>query len=102
MAEPTAGFWTGKDVVVTGGAGFLGTAVTRDLAALGADVRVPRSAEYDLRDAAATRAAGDGADIVVHLAANVGVIGYNRENPAPLVHDNMMMTGNIFEQARQA
>jgi GDP-L-fucose synthase len=39
---------------------------------------------------------------VIHLAANVGGIGYNRENPAPLVYDNMMMTGNIFEQSRAA
>jgi GDP-L-fucose synthase len=102
MAEPTPEFWVGKDVVVTGGAGFLGTAVTRDLAALGAEIRVVRSADFDLRDAAATREAVEGADVVVHLAANVGGIGYNRENPAPLVYDNMMMTGNIFEQSRQA
>ena len=99
---PSPEFWSGKAVVVTGGAGFLGTAVTRDLAALGADVRVTRSAEHDLRDPKATRAAVDGAEIVVHLAANVGGIGFNRRNPAPLVHDNLMMTGNIFEQSRAA
>ncbi len=99
---PSPEFWSGKAVVVTGGAGFLGTAVTRDLAALGADVRVTRSAEHDLRDPRATRAAVDGAEIVVHLAANVGGIGFNRRNPAPLVHDNLMMTGNIFEQSRAA
>lgn len=102
MAEPTREFWDGKAVTVTGGAGFLGTAVTRDLEALGADITVIRSAEFDLRDPQATRAAVDGADVVVHLAANVGGIGYNRENPAPLVYDNMMMTGNIFEQSRDA
>ncbi|MCW2989705.1 MAG: putative GDP-L-fucose synthase 1 [Solirubrobacterales bacterium] len=102
MAEPTREFWDGKAVTVTGGAGFLGTAVTRDLEALGAQIRVIRSADFDLRDAQATREAVDGAEVVVHLAANVGGIGYNRENPAPLVYDNMMMTGNIFEQARQA
>ena len=99
---PSPEFWSGKAVVVTGGAGFLGTAVTRDLAALGAEVRVTRSAEHDLRDPRATRAAVDGAEIVVHLAANVGGIGFNRRNPAPLVHDNLMMTGNIFEQSRAA
>ncbi|MFL5844123.1 MAG: GDP-L-fucose synthase family protein [Solirubrobacteraceae bacterium] len=102
MAEPTREFWDGKAVTVTGGAGFLGTAVTRDLDALGAEVKIIRSADFDLRDAQATREAVDGAEVVVHLAANVGGIGYNRENPAPLVYDNMMMTGNIFEQARQA
>jgi GDP-L-fucose synthase len=102
VSAPTPAFWTGKAVVVTGGAGFLGTAVVRDLEALGADVRVTRSAEHDLREPAATRAAVDGAEIVVHLAANVGGIGFNRRNPAPLVHDNLMMTGNIFEQSRLA
>jgi GDP-L-fucose synthase len=100
--QPSPEFWNGKAVVVTGGAGFLGTAVTRDLHALGADVRIVRSADHDLRDPRATRAAVDGAEVVVHLAANVGGIGFNRRNPAPLVHDNLMMTGNIFEQSRAA
>jgi GDP-L-fucose synthase len=61
-----------------------------------------RSAEHDLRDPAATRAAVEGAEIVMHLAARVGGIGFNRRNPAPLVYDNLMMTGNIFEQSRLA
>ena len=87
---------------MTGGSGFLGHAVTGMLDELGADVTVPRSAEHDLRDAAATRAAVDGADVVIHLAANVGGIGFNREHPAPLVYDNMMMAGNVWEQSRQA
>jgi GDP-L-fucose synthase len=102
MAEPSRDFWLSQPVVVTGGAGFLGTAVTRDLEALGAEVRVVRSADHDLRDPQATRAAVDGAEIVIHLAANVGGIGYNRANPAPLVYDNLMMTGNLFEQCRAA
>ena len=102
MADPDPGFWQGKAVVVTGGAGFLGRAVVRDVTELGADVKVVRSSDHDLRDAAATRAAVDGAEVVVHLAANVGGIGFNRRNPGPLVHDNMAMTSNIFEQSRQA
>jgi GDP-L-fucose synthase len=102
MAEPSGAFWAGRDVVVTGGAGFLGTAVVRDLEALGAGVRVIRSRDFDLREPAACRAAVDGAEIVVHLAANVGGIGYNRRNPAPLVYDNLMMTANVFEQCRDA
>jgi GDP-L-fucose synthase len=89
-------------VVVTGGAGFVGSAVVRDLRALGANVRVVRSAEHDLRDPHATREAVDGAQVVIHLAANVGGIGFNRRNPAPLVYDNMMMSGNVFEQSRRA
>jgi len=102
MADPLPAFWEGRGVTVTGGAGFLGSAVVRDLEALGARVRVIRSAEHDLRDPGATRDALAGADVVIHLAANVGGIGYNRRNPAPLVYDNMMMTANVFEQARAA
>lgn len=102
VADPDPGFWQDKPVVVTGGAGFLGRAVVRDAEALGAEVRVVRSVDHDLRDPAAARAAVDGAEIVVHLAANVGGIGFNRRNPGPLVHDNMAMTSNIFEQSRQA
>ena len=102
MAEPSRAYFDGRAVTVTGGAGFLGSAVVRDLNALGAEVRVVRSADYDLRDARAARAAVDGADTVIHLAANVGGIGFNRANPAPLVYDNLMMTANIFEQCRDA
>jgi GDP-L-fucose synthase len=89
-------------VALTGGAGFVGSAIGRDLERLGAEVRVVRSAEHDLREPRATREAVDGAEVVIHLAANVGGIGFNRRNPAPLVYDNMMMAGNVFEQSRQA
>jgi GDP-L-fucose synthase len=102
MSQPSREFWQGKSVVVTGGAGFVGKALVRDLEQLGAESRVVRSAEHDLRDPAATRSAVDGAEIVIHLAANVGGIGFNRRNPAPLVYDNMMMAANIFEQSRLA
>jgi GDP-L-fucose synthase len=100
--HPSPEFWDGRAVTVTGGAGFLGRFVTRDLRELGAEVRVIRSSDHDLRDPAATRDAVDGAQVVIHLAANVGGIGFNRRNPAPLVYDNLMMTGNIFEQSRAA
>jgi len=102
VAEPSRAHFDGRAVTVTGGAGFLGGAVVRDLTALGADVRVIRSADFDLRDPRAARAAVDGADTVIHLAANVGGIGFNRANPAPLVYDNLMMTANIFEGCRDA
>ncbi len=65
-------------------------------------MRVVRSADHDLRDPAATRAAVEGAEVVIHLAARVGGIGFNRRNPAPLVYDNLMMAGNVFEQSRLA
>jgi GDP-L-fucose synthase len=102
MSQPNKQFWSGRQVVVTGGAGFVGAAIVRDLEAVGAEVRIIRSAQHDLRDPAATRAAVDAAQIVIHLAANVGGIGFNRRNPAPLVYDNMMMAGNVFEQSRLA
>jgi GDP-L-fucose synthase len=102
VAEPSPQFWDGKAVVVTGGAGFLGRPTVRLLEELGAKPTVIRSADHDLRDPRATREAVDGATVVIHLAANVGGIGFNRANPAPLVYDNMMMTANIFEASRQA
>ena len=102
MAEPSPAFWDGKPVVVTGGAGFLGRPTVRLLDELGAKTTVIRSADHDLRDPRAMRAAVEGAAVVIHLAANVGGIGFNRANPAPLVYDNMMMTANVFEASRQA
>jgi GDP-L-fucose synthase len=80
----------------------VGAALVGELDGLGAEVQVVRSAQHDLRDPRATREALDGAQIVIHLAANVGGIGFNRRNPAPLVYDNLMMAANVFEQSRRA
>jgi GDP-L-fucose synthase len=102
VAEPSPELWDGRPVVVTGGAGFLGRPVVRRLNELGAEITVVRSSEHDLRDPRAARDAVDGAAVVIHLAANVGGIGFNRANPAPLVYDNMMMAANVFEASRQA
>jgi len=98
--DPNPSFWGGKSVVVTGGAGFLGKPTVRMLERLGAEVRAPRSAEYDLTDATACREALAGADVVLHLAANVGGIGFNSSNPAPVVHDNLAMGLNVFDACR--
>jgi GDP-L-fucose synthase len=98
---PRPEFWSGRTVAVTGGAGFLGKPTVRMLGELGARARVVRSAQHDLRDRAACLAALEGAEIVIHLAANVGGIGYNRRNPAPLVHDNLAMGINVFEACRE-
>jgi GDP-L-fucose synthase len=100
-SAPDPGFWAGKNVLVTGGGGFLGQPTTALLGELGAEVKVIRSAEFDLRERDAAFRALEGADVVFHLAANVGGIGFNRRNPAPLAHDNLAMSLNVFEAARE-
>jgi GDP-L-fucose synthase len=100
--RPEPAFWRGKSVTLTGGAGFLGAAVAASLEELGAETRIIRSADHDLRDPAAARRAVERAEVVVHLAALVGGIGFNRRNPAPLVYDNLMIGANVFEQSRLA
>src|SRR4051794_16368992 len=100
-AVSEAGFWSGKNVVVTGGAGFLGRPTVALLEGLGADVRVLRSSEHDLRARDVCTDALGGAQVVIHLAARVGGIGFNRRNPAPLAYDNLIMGTNVFEASRQ-
>jgi GDP-L-fucose synthase len=100
-ATPDPAFWSGKSVAVTGGGGFLGRPTVALLDELGAEVRTIRSADFDLRDRAACFEALEGAQVVVHLAANVGGIGYNRRNPGPLAHDNLAMGLNVFEACRE-
>jgi GDP-L-fucose synthase len=98
-------FWSGRRVMVTGGAGFLGRAVVRRLEAAGAtDVFVPRSADYDLRtrDGIARALAEGRPDLVIHLAAVVGGIGANRENPGRFFYENAIMGIQLMEQARLA
>lgn len=92
-----------KRICVTGGAGFLGRAVCRALAARGAsDVIVPRSREYDLTqaDAVARLFENHKPDVVIHLAAEVGGIGANQENPGRFFYANMAMGLNLIEEAR--
>jgi GDP-L-fucose synthase len=100
--QPDSHFWEDKKATVTGGRGFLGKAVVRQLEELGALVRVIRSSEHDLRVAEQARDAVEGAEVVLHLAARVGGIGFNRRNPAPLAYDNTVMGTHIFEQSRLA
>jgi GDP-L-fucose synthase len=102
VTTPNPEFWEGRRVVVTGGHGFLGRALVGMLSGLGADLSVPTSAECDLRDAGAARSAVDSAEVVVHLAARVGGIGFNRRNPGPLAYDNLTMGTNVFEASRLA
>lgn len=95
-------YWTDRRVLVTGGAGFLGRAVVARLEAAGADVMVPRSADVDLRDRAATADlfASVRPEQVIHLAARVGGIGYNQVHPAELYLDNLLMGTYVVEEAR--
>jgi GDP-L-fucose synthase len=93
-----------QPLVVTGGAGFLGSAVVNILHSRGYDnVFVPRSKEYDLRDQAAIIRLYQDVQpgVVIHLAAVVGGIGANRDNPGRFFYDNAIMGIQLMEYARQ-
>jgi GDP-L-fucose synthase len=99
-----ASYWSDKRVVVTGGAGFLGSFVVEQLRARGCPtIVVPRSRDYDLVQMEAVRRLyGDAKpDIVVHLAARVGGIGANQANPGKFFYDNLMMGSQLMEVGRQ-
>lgn len=105
-------YWKDKVVIVTGGAGFLGTYVMAELLLRGLDkenVVIPRSTELDLTRADAvgqlfqkvSNIANGRKIIVIHLAAQVGGIGANRDNPGKFYYDNLMMGTHLIEFSRQ-
>ena len=97
-------FWKDRRVVVTGGAGFLGSRVVAALQRRGVSHPfVPRKKDYDLVSGDAVRKmyADSRPDLVIHLAAVVGGIGANRAHPGRFFHDNLMMGVQVMEQARQ-
>lgn len=92
-----------KKVIVTGGSGFLGRFVTKKLKNRNCkDIFIPKIEEYDLRnlDTIKKMYRDAKADIVIHLAAVVGGIGANRENPGSFFYDNLIMGIQLMEQAR--
>jgi GDP-L-fucose synthase len=98
-------FWVRKRVVVTGGAGFLGSFVVEKLREKGCSaILVPRKKDYDLREREAIlrlyREANP--DIVIHLAAVVGGIGANKMNPGKFFYDNAIMGIQLMEEARRS
>jgi len=99
------GYFAGKKIVVTGGAGFLGQSIVRILLENGVrpkDIFVPRSDQYDLRFQVACAKVVTGQDIVIHLAANAGGIGWNLAHPGALFYDNVAMGALLMEEARRA
>jgi GDP-L-fucose synthase len=98
-------YWRSRTVCVTGGAGFLGSVVVKYLEERGArNIIVPRKSEYDLVDGESVRQLLNDAhpDVILHLAANVGGIGANREHPAEFFYDNLMMGVQLLHEAWQA
>jgi GDP-L-fucose synthase len=96
-------WWSRKRVTVTGGRGFLGTPLVRQLEEAGANVITFSSSEYNLTQQAdvARMYRDQRPEIVIHLAARVGGIGANRDNPGSFFYENAIMGIEVMEQARQ-
>jgi GDP-L-fucose synthase len=97
-------FWDSQSILLTGGAGFLGSHIVDELHARGVtddQLYIPRSRDLDLRRWENCVKAVKGKDIVIHLAAKVGGIGFNQNYPGELFYDNAIMGIQLIEAARQ-
>jgi len=92
----------GKKIVVTGGSGFLGSVIVKMLEEKGVtDITIPRSSTCDLRIAENCAIITKGADIIFHVAGNIGGIGYNKQYPGSVFYDNIMMDILMMEESRK-
>jgi len=98
-------FFKNKNILLTGGAGFLGQWVLKELIKNGAileKIEIPRSAKTNLLSINNIKRIVKNKDIVIHLAALVGGIGFNRENPGRMVYENLVMGTHLMEESRKA
>lgn len=93
-----------KKILLTGGAGFLGQHILKELIKKGVkekDIFIPRSKSCDLRILNNVKKAVKNKDVIIHLAGVVGGIGFNQKNPGTMFYDNMLMGLHLFEEARK-